>query len=199
MGRYDDVKQIFESRGGIARTEDMLRERVHTSYIADLPSAGHNSRIGRGVYEWLDDGPKDDLEIIGRLIPESILCMESALHYHGYTDRTPGVWHIAVSKNINKKKVKLEYPPIKVHFVAPRLLGVGMCEGIINGVGVRVYDRERAVCDAIRHAGKMDPEVVNQAIRSYVADPAKNIGTLMEYSRLLRIQRKAESLVGVWL
>ncbi len=78
----------------------MLRERVHTSYIADLPSAGHNSRIGRGVYEWLDDGPKDDLEIIGRLIPESILCMESALHYHGYTDRTPGVWHIAVSKNI---------------------------------------------------------------------------------------------------
>ena len=58
---------------------------------------------------------------------------------------------------------------------------------------------ERAVCDAIRHAGKMDPEVVNQAIRSYVADPAKSIGTLMEYSRLLRIQRKAESLVGVWL
>jgi len=142
MGRYDDVKQIFESRGGIARTEDMLRERVHTSYIANLLSAGHTSRIKRGVYEWLDDGPKDDLEIIGRLIPESILCMESALHYHGYTDRTPGVWHIAVSKNINKKKVKLEYPPIKVHFVAPRLLGVGVCEGIVNEVGVRVYDRE---------------------------------------------------------
>ena len=142
MGRYDDVKQIFESRGGIARTEDMLRERVHTSYIANLLSAGHISRIKRGVYEWLDDGPKDDLEIIGRLIPESILCMESALHYHGYTDRTPGVWHIAVSKNINKKKVKLEYPPIKVHFVAPRLLGVGVCEGIVNEVGVRVYDRE---------------------------------------------------------
>jgi hypothetical protein len=55
------------------------------------------------------------------------------------------------------------------------------------------------VCDAIRHAGKMDPEVVNQAIRSYVADPAKNIGRFMEYSGLFRIQRKAESLVGVWL
>jgi predicted transcriptional regulator of viral defense system len=199
MGRYDDVKRIFESHGGIARTEDMLRERVHTSYIANLLSAGHISRIKRGVYEWLDDGPKDDLEIIGRLIPESILCMESALHYYGYTDRTPGVWHIAVSKNINKKKVRLAYPPIKVHFVAPHLLGVGVCEGIVNEVGVRVYDRERAVCDAIRHAGKMDPEVVNQAIRSYVADPAKNIGRFMEYSGLFRIQRKAESLVGVWL
>ncbi len=125
MGRYDDVKRIFESHGGIARTEDMLRRRVHTSYIANLLSAGHITRIKRGVYEWLDDGP-----------------MESALHYHGYTDRTPGVWHIAVSKNINKRKVKLEYPPIKVHFVAPRLLGVGVCEGIVNEVGVRVYDRE---------------------------------------------------------
>ena len=55
------------------------------------------------------------------------------------------------------------------------------------------------MCDAIQHAGKMDPEAVNQAIRSYVADPAKNTGRLMEYSRLFRIQRKAESLVGVWL
>ncbi len=101
----------------------MLRERVHTSYIANLLSAGHISRIKRGVYEWLDDGPKDDLEIIGRLIPESILCMESALHYHGYTDRTPGVWHIAVSKNINRKKVKLEYPPLNL----PRLKSRDSC------------------------------------------------------------------------
>ena len=104
-----------------------------------------------------------------------------------------------MSKNLNKKKVKLEYPQIKVHFVVPRLLGVGVCDGIVNEVSVRVYDREGAVCDSIRHAGKMDPEVVSQAIRSYVADPAKNIDRLMEYSRLFRIQRKAESLVGVWL
>ncbi|MEA4882967.1 MAG: hypothetical protein VB144_04750 [Clostridia bacterium] len=142
---------------------------------------------------------KDDLEIIRRLIPESILCMESALHYHGYIDRTPDVWHIAVSKNMNKKKVRLEYPPIKVHFVAPHLLDVGVCEGMVSGASVRVYDRERAVCDAIRHSSKMDAEVVNQTIRSYVADPAKNVGRLMDYARVFRIQRKVESFVGVWL
>jgi len=33
----------------------------------------------------------------------------------------------AASKNTDKKKVKLEYPPIKVHFVAPHLLSVGAC------------------------------------------------------------------------
>jgi len=87
----------------------------------------------------------------------------------------------------------------KVHFVAPRLLGVGVCEGIVNEVDVRVYDRERAVCDAIRHSGKMDPELVNQAIRSYVVDPAKNVGRLVDYARVFRIQRKVESSVGVWL
>ena len=50
----------------------------------------------------------------------------------------------------------------------PRLLGVGVCDGIVNEVSVRVYDREGAVCDSIRHAGKMDPEVVSQAIRSHM-------------------------------
>jgi hypothetical protein len=45
----------------------------------------------------------------------------------------------------------------------------------------------------------MDPELVNQAIRSYVVDPAKNVGRLVDYARVFRIQRKVESSVGVWL
>ena len=70
---------------------------------------------------------------------------------------------------------------------------------MINEIGVRICDRERAVCYAIRLSGKMDPELVNQAIRSYVVDPAKNVGRLVAHARVFRIQREVESSVGVWL
>lgn len=199
MGKYEDVRRIFESQGGIARTADMIRERVHTSYIARLLDDGHIARIKRGVYEWLGEEAKDDLEIIFRVLPDSILCMESALHHYGYIDRTPSLWHVAMSKDINKKKVRLVYPPIKVHFVAPHILDLGAIRVETNGVAIRIYDRDRTVCDAIRHSSRVDAEIVNQAIRAYASDPRKNVNRLIYYATALRIQRKVENLVGVWI
>ncbi|MEW6227543.1 MAG: type IV toxin-antitoxin system AbiEi family antitoxin domain-containing protein [Bacillota bacterium] len=199
MDKYETVKRVFKSRGGIATTGELLREGIHSSYIADLVSAEHVARIKRGVYEWIEDGRNDDLEIIFRLLPDAILCMESALYYHRYTDRTPDIWHIAVDKRINRRKVKLEYPPIKAHFVEAQCLEIGLAHGEMNGVKVRVYDRERTICDVIRHSAKTDAEAVSKAIQAYVKDGRKNIGRLMEYARRFRIQRKVQDLIGVWL
>jgi predicted transcriptional regulator of viral defense system len=199
VNRYEDVKRIFESQGGIATTADMLRERVHSSYIARLLDEGHIARIKRGVYEWLSEGSKDDLEIIARLLPESTICMESALHYYGYIDRAPSVWHVAVNKHINKKKIKLAYPPIKVHFWVPRILDLGAARGEVGGAAIRIYDRDRTICDVTRHSTRIDREILNQAIRAYASDPRKNIRQLMLYATALRIQRKVERLVGMWL
>jgi len=198
MGKYEMVKQVFKSRGNIATTSEMLNRGIHTSYIAALVKAGSIARIKRGVYEWVEDGRMDDIEIICRLLPDAILCMESALYHYQYIDRTPDRWHIAVDKRINRRKVKLEYPPIKVHFIEPHCLRIGVTRSEVNGVRVCVYDRERTICDVIRHAAKVDVETVNKAIQAYVRDGRKNITRLMEYARRFRIQRKVHDLVGVW-
>ncbi|MBC7083444.1 MAG: type IV toxin-antitoxin system AbiEi family antitoxin domain-containing protein [Firmicutes bacterium] len=199
MGKYEMVKQVFKSRGNIATTSEMLSRGIHTSYIAALVKAGSIARIKRGVYEWVEDGRMDDIEIISRLLPDAILCMESALYHYQYIDRTPDRWHIAVDKRINRRKVKLEYPPIKVHFIEPHCLRIGVTWSEVNGVRVCVYDRERTICDVIRHAAKLDVETVNKAIQAYVRDGRKNITRLMEYATRFRIQRKVRDLVGVWL
>ncbi|NPV51913.1 MAG: type IV toxin-antitoxin system AbiEi family antitoxin domain-containing protein [Firmicutes bacterium] len=199
MDKYKTVKQIFKSRGNIATTGEILKEGIHSSYIADLIGTERIARIKRGVYEWVEDGRKDDLEIIFRLLPDAILCMDNALYYYQYTDRTPGIWHIAVDKRINRKKVKLEYPPIKAHFIEPQCLAIGLAHAEMNGIKVRIYDRERTICDVIRHSAKMDAETVGKAIQAYVKDGRKNISRLMEYARRFRIQRKVHDLMGVWL
>ena len=38
-----------------------------------------------------------------------------------------------------------------------------------------------------------------RAIQSYVKDPHKNIPNLMEYAKALRVQKKVNDLIGVWL
>lgn len=46
---------------------------------------------------------------------------------------------------------------------------------------------------------KMDKEIFNKAIQRYVNDPQKNIPNLMEYAKALRVQKKVNDLIGVWL
>ncbi len=96
--------------------------------------------------------------------------MNTALFYYGYSDRNPLEWHIAVSKDSGKSRFKTNYPFVKPYYVEPSLLKIGLTVGEIDGNSVRIYDKERTICDCMRHAHKMDKEIFNKATQSYVND-----------------------------
>jgi predicted transcriptional regulator of viral defense system len=199
MNRYEIVRDVFRSSDDIATTHQMLEAGVHSRYIKTLVKTNTIARIKRGVYEWIADGRKDDIEIVSRVLPDAILCMDTMLHHYLYTERTPEFWHIAVDKRINRKKVKLEYPPLKVHFIDPSCLEIGLTYADVNGTKMRAYDRERTICDVIRHSSSIDPETVGKAIQAYVRDGRRDTDSLMQYARRFRIHRKVRDLIGVWL
>lgn len=76
---------------------------------------------------------------------------------------------------------------------------LGEATGEIDYIKIRIYDRDRTICDILRNMNRMDKEVFNKAIQSYVKDPQKNIPNLMEYAKVLRVQKKVKDLIGVWL
>jgi predicted transcriptional regulator of viral defense system len=125
--------------------------------------------------------------------------MYTALRYYQYSDRTPGEWHIAVSKDSNKTRFKIDFPFVKPYYVEDSILQLGMTEGIMDENVVRIYDKERVICDCLRYRNKMDKEIFNKAIQSYVRDAGKQIPKLMEYAGLLRVAKVAKDLIGVWL
>lgn len=45
----------------------------------------------------------------------------------------------------------------------------------------------------------MNKEMFNKAIQGYIADPKKNIGKLIEYSKKLKVYKKVQDLIRVWL
>jgi hypothetical protein len=47
--------------------------------------------------------------------------------------------------------------------------------------------------------GKMDKEVFNKAIQSYIRDEKKNISNLLNYAKQLKVLKKVKDLIGVWL
>lgn len=192
-------KSIFDKYGGMMRTTQLAEEKIFYPQREKLIADGYVEKIRRGYYQWINPDDFSEVGTVIRLFPDAILCMDTALRYYGYSDRTPGDWHLAVSKDSGKSRFKIDYPFVKPYYVEPAVLELGLTTGTMDGHAIRIYDKERLICDCLRYRNKMDKEIFNKAIQKYIADPEKSIPKLIEYAGPLRVKKLAKDLIGVWL
>ena len=192
-------KEIFDRYGGMMRTTQLAEEKVFYPQREKLIADGYVEKLRRGYYQWVNPDDFSEAGTVIRLFPDAILCMDTALRHYGYSDRTPGVWHLAVSKDSGKSRFHIDYPFVKPYYIEPAVLELGLTKGNIDGHEVRIYDKDRLICDCLRYRNKMDKEIFNKAIQNYIADPEKSIPKLLEYAEPLRVKRTAKDLIGVWL
>ena len=108
-------------------------------------------------------------------------------------------WHLAVSKDSGKSRFRIDYPFVKPYYIEPKVLLLGATKVNMDGHEVCMYDKDRVICDCLRYRNKMDKEIFNKAIQSYIKDSNKNIPKLLEYAEPLRVKRLVKDLIGVWL
>ena len=193
------LQKLFDSHGGILKTSELLQNGYYYRKLQELINAGEIEQIRRGYYQRIDDNSYSEVAIIARLFPDAVLCMESALDYYGYTERTPSAWNLAVSDSSSRRRFYISWPVVKPHFISESKFLVGIMEAEIEGTKVRIYDRERTVCDCLTHRNKMDAEVFNSAIRGYLKDPQRNESRLGKYAAALRVQSKVRVVLVIWL
>lgn len=193
------IKNTFEQHNGMMRTRELYKAHIYYKDIQQLIELGIIEKVRYGYYQWLDSENLSEAVTVTRLFPDAVMCMDTALFYYRYSDRTPLAWHLAVSKDSNKSRFKIDYPFTKAYFVEPSILELGAVDGEMDGNPVRIYDKERTICDCLRYMGKMDREIFNKAIRCYVEDNEKNIPRLAEYAKKLRVAKKVKTIIGVWM
>lgn len=199
MKGVEYYKEVFERYDGMMRTKQLEAENILYRKIQQLIQEGYIEKVRYGYYQWINPDDFSEIGTINRLFPDAILCMDTALRYYGYSDRTPGNWHLAVSKDSGKSRFKINYPFVKPYYVEPSVLELGLNIGEIDGHSIRIYDKDRVICDCLRYRNKIDKEIFNKAIRSYINDTGKSIPKLMKYAEPLRVKKVAKDLIGVWL
>jgi predicted transcriptional regulator of viral defense system len=199
MKLIEEVKRVFNEHGGMLRTRELYANKLFYNDIQQLVKDGLIEKIRYGYYQWVDEDNPSEAHLINQLFPDGILNMDTALFYYGYSDRTPNAWHLAVSKDSGKSRFKIDYPFVRPYFVEPDLLNLGLTSGDIDSNPVRIYDKERTICDCLRYRNKMDREIFVKAIQGYVNDTSKNIPRLMNYAKKLRAANTVKNLVGIWL
>lgn len=199
MNKKRIANKVVKKCGGIARTQDFVKEGLSPLDVASLCKSGYLKRIKRGYYNLTNEIFIDEAQMIKALLPDAILCVEYTLFYYGYSDFTPRGWFVAVPRDFSRSRLKIENLHVNPYFIQPELLSLGCVENDVNGFLLKMYDRERTICDLFKYKSRIDSETFNKAVKRYARDNKKNLANLSEYSRALGVHEKMKDIMEVLL
>lgn len=193
------VRNVIESKNGIAKVSDMVNAGVSREDIKKLYADGYIQRVSQGYYQLSSTSDLTDDQIVSAIIPRSVVCMESALFYYGYSDFMPRVKSVAIPRTSSRKAIDSSPIPLKAYQVSKDIYELGKTTITENGITFAIYDRERTICDIFKHRNKIDSEMFNKALNAYAKDDKKNLNNLSDYAKKLRVYKKVMELMEVLL
>ena len=75
----------------------------------------------------------------------------------------------------------------------------GLTEIGYGGAKMKIFDRERLMCECLKYEDKMERELFKEGLLAYIRDPKKDVAKLMKYARERRVVKKVQTMIGVWL
>lgn len=86
MDKKKLAQKVILNKGGIAKTTDFVLEGIKSYEVAAFCKEGVIKRIRRGFYQLPQNIIATDEKIIKEILPQGIICVESALFHYGYSD-----------------------------------------------------------------------------------------------------------------
>lgn len=199
LNKKELLKLVIEKNGGIAKTSDFAIHGINKYEVAAFCKEGIIERIRRGFYQLPQSKSVTEEQLIRELLPQGIVCVESALFHYGYSDFSPREWSIAVPRTASRAVKNISQFPMKAYYIQKEYLTLGKTTEDFNGVLLPVYDRERTICDCFKYRTKLDNEVFNKALNAYAADGKKNLANLSRYAKEMKLYSKVMNVMEVLL
>lgn len=182
---------------GFLYTKDVVNAGIRKEKLKNLVDEGILIREARGLYSFTNQFT-DEYSLLQIRYPKSIFSHETALFFHGLTDRSPSVIVMTIPQSYTVTRVQLEFPYIAFHRIQADLWPVGVTEvRSPQGGLIKLYNLERCICDMVRHKKHTDPQVFSQSIKAYFSSDRRDIIQLMAYAKLFNITEKIQSYMEV--
>ena len=164
-------------RQGMTRLAEFSAAGITATTIGRMERAGEVVRLARGLYQLphaaLD--AQQSLAEAARLVPKGVICLASALAFHGLTDQMPPKVWIAIGRK--DWRPRLTYPPIRIARFSDELLRRSVEHNKIAGTSVPVFGIAKTVADLFRYRRTIGDALAiegqRQALQRRKATPAK--------------------------
>lgn len=162
---------------GMARLAELMAAGITAATLSRMVEDGEVVRLARGLYQ-LADAQVDanhELASASKQVPKGVVCLVSALAFHGLTDQLPRRVWIAIGRKDWAPTQKAKQLRI-VRFTDP-LLSEAVETHTIEGVPVRIFGVAKTVADCFRHRRSVGLTValegLQEALRQRKATPAE--------------------------
>lgn len=164
-------------RRGMTRLAEFGEAGITATTVSRMEQAGEVVRLARGLYQLADAAldPQQSLAEAARLVPKGVICLVSALAFHGLTDQMPPKVWIAIGRKDWRPRVS--YPPIRIARFSDELLRRSVERKKIAGTPVPVFSVAKTVADLFRYRRTVGDAIaiegLRQALRRRKATPAE--------------------------
>jgi predicted transcriptional regulator of viral defense system len=149
----------------MVRPRDLDRHGIPRIYLTRLHRDGLLDRPSRGLYMLPDHEPTEhhSLAEACKQIPHGVVCLLSALQFHGLTTQSPFEVWLAIDRKARLPRVA--HPPLRLARFSSQALSQGVQEYEVEGVSVRVTTPARTVVDCFAYRNKVGLDVALEALR----------------------------------
>lgn len=181
--------QHLMNRVGIARSRELENAGVSRTQLRRLLDRGVIERVGRGLYQ-LPEAPfteRQHLAQAARHVPGGVVCLLSALRFHGLTTQNPFEVWMAIDRKAWRPRI--EHPPLRLFYLSGARLLDGVEEHKIAGVTVRVFSAAKTVADCFKFRNKIGTDVAVEALRDYRKRNPKRLEAVWRFAGVDRVTR----------
>jgi predicted transcriptional regulator of viral defense system len=183
------MKQLVSlaERRTVVRARELYPFGVHPHDLSRAARQGLLVKIGRGLYTRKDfpSNFENQVALACIRIPHGIVCLKSALAWHGILP--PDIRQIWMA--IDRKAKKTVADGLKLRFV--RFSGNALTQGVVNtkieGVPVRIYSAAKTIADCLKYRRKIGLNLAAKVLRESIAQKKCSEQRLRHFAQICRV------------
>ena len=192
----EKIENIVKTNNGYVTRKDIDRNSIPSIYLSRYVKKHNLIQIVRGFYA-REDWIVDPYLIFQYTYPQFIYSFNSAIYLHCLGDVLPN--YLEVTGPFNYRPMSKNRDDVMTHTDTvdeSYNLGITDIKTSLSNV-VRAYDKEKTICDLIKHKDKIEFEVYVKALTRYARSKDKDINKLMRYAQIMKIENKVRDQMEV--
>jgi predicted transcriptional regulator of viral defense system len=190
------IATMLTQNNGIIASKDARIRGVSNKELQRLANKGVLERVAFGLYISPDQFP-DAYYITQYRCPEGIFSHETALYFHGLSDCTPFKLMLTIPSGSSTKLLK-EKEDYQFYYCKNDIHKLGTIT-ITSPFGnaIRIYDKERTICDCVKKRKSLDDDIVVSAIKQYIKEAGNDYNKLLEYADIFKVKEVIKQYMEV--
>jgi predicted transcriptional regulator of viral defense system len=180
---------VAVKKAGIMRAKDAKAKNLPPQYLSQLVNEGRLRRVGRGLYaaEGVDVSERQSLVEAAQLVPHGIVCLLTALQFHGLTTQAPFEIWMAIGEK--KWRPQVDRPALRLVWFSGEALASGVETHKVQGVKVMVYSPAKTVADCFKYRNKIGLDVALEALRDCLRKKKCSMDDIWHFAKICRVSR----------